>query len=434
MGKQKTISKSATVEGIGMFSAKPCTLEFAPAEAGTGIVFVRTDLNPQVEIPSLVDFAVTSNRCTVLENNGARVETVEHVLSALYGLQITDVRVYINAAEPPNIDGSPKAFVDALLQAGICERNKSVEPLTVTEPITVSDGDAMICLMPSDNGHLDILYELDYSDVPAIGRQMNRFRLGQDDYASEIGPCRTFLRKAEADAARAQGIGAHLTEQDILVFDDEGPIGNALHCDDEPVRHKVCDLIGDLALLGKPLAGRLVASRSGHELNRKLVREILAATTPAKPAAPAMPLMDIRKIMDFLPHRYPFLMVDKVLEIEANKRAVAVKNVTINEPFFQGHYPGEPIMPGVMIVEALAQLSGILMGQELETSEKVAVLLGIDAVKLRKAVRPGDQLILESEALRVRGRIGHCKCKASVDGEIVAEAEVKFMLVDASKV
>jgi UDP-3-O-[3-hydroxymyristoyl] N-acetylglucosamine deacetylase/3-hydroxyacyl-[acyl-carrier-protein] dehydratase len=214
---------------------------------------------------------------------------------------------------------------------------------------------------------------------------------------------------------------------------DNGPIDNELRFRDEHVRHKLVDLIGDLALLGQHLRGRIVAYKSGHELNHHLVRR-LVETIAARGLSRSMagqPLMDIRGIMKLLPHRYPFLMVDRVVEIDGDKRAVGIKNVSINEPFFQGHYPGQPIMPGVMILEALAQLSGILLSRRLEHTGKVAMLLSLDKVKLRRPVRPGDQLILEAEALHVRSRTGHCRCRALVEGEVAAEAEIKFMLIDA---
>jgi UDP-3-O-[3-hydroxymyristoyl] N-acetylglucosamine deacetylase/3-hydroxyacyl-[acyl-carrier-protein] dehydratase len=259
------------------------------------------------------------------------------------------------------------------------------------------------------------------------------FRLGKDDYTSEIAPSRTFLLEQEAQHFQAQGLGAHLTGRDILVMGEDGPIENELRFANEHARHKVADLIGDLGLLGRHLRGRLVAFRSGHELNHKLVEKLLEQIAAERQRASA-PLMDVRKIMRLLPHRYPFLMVDRILELDGDRKAVGIKNVSINEPFFQGHYPGQPIMPGVMILEALAQLAGVLITRRLEHTGKVGFLVSMDRVKIRRPVVPGDQLILEAEALHVRTRTGHCRCRASVGGEIAAEAEIKFMLVDAEPV
>jgi UDP-3-O-[3-hydroxymyristoyl] N-acetylglucosamine deacetylase/3-hydroxyacyl-[acyl-carrier-protein] dehydratase len=228
------------------------------------------------------------------------------------------------------------------------------------------------------------------------------------------------------------GIGAHLGPKDILVIGSDGPIKNSYRYDDECVRHKVVDLIGDLRLSGCPIIGRVVAYKTGHALNQKLVKKIVeqARRREQKGAATDKPLLDIRRIQKILPHRYPFLLVDKVVEIEGDLRIKGIKNVTINEQFFQGHFPGTPVMPGVLIVEAMAQMSGLLFAQRLENTGKLAVLMTIDHVKIRRAVVPGDQLILIAEADKIRSRAAKCNCKAMVGDEIAAEAQLKFMLVD----
>ena len=220
----------------------------------------------------------------------------------------------------------------------------------------------------------------------------------------------------------------------MLVIGKEGPIDNELRFEDEPVRHKLLDLIGDLALTGRAIQGRILAVRSGHALNHALARKLLDLDSNRHRGnghAMAAPAMDINRILTLLPHRYPMILVDRVLEIEADQRAVGVKNVTINEPFFQGHYPVRPIMPGVLIVEAMCQLAGLMLSQKLERTGKIAMLLSLENVKLRKAVTPGDQLILEAEAVKANSRYGETRCSAFVGGEIAAEARVKFLMVDA---
>ena len=373
-------------------------------------------------------------RRTVLQNGAASVATVEHVLSAVWGMGIDNVRVEMDADEPPGGDGSPQAFAEALARAGAVEQDAERDVLVIERPVNVSRSDASLVALPGSGDGLEILYVLEYEDVPSIGRQIYRFVLGRDDYAAELAPARTFLLEEEAKAFQSQGMGVHLTAGDILVMSDEGPIDNAFRFPDELVRHKVADLVGDLALLGRRIRGRLVAHRSGHELNHAMVRRLAegaAGSPPGANGADSEPVLDIRGIMRLLPHRYPFLMVDRIVRVEGDEKAIGIKNVTINEPYFQGHYPAQPIMPGVMILEALAQMSGILLSRRLEHAGKVAVLLSMDRVKMRRPVRPGDQMILEARALRVRPRTGHCACRAMVLGEVVAEAEVKFMLVDA---
>ena len=430
MSPQKTIKQPALVEGLGLFGGKPCRLRFAPAEPDTGIVFVRTGDQGQVRIPALIDNVAARTRRTSLENGGGTVETVEHVLSAIWGLQIDNIIVEASADEVPSTDGSPQVFVEALSRAGLQEQDAEVRPYVIEEAVSVTSDDAALAALPGPTDYLDILYDLDYEGVPSIGRQILGFRLGRDDFAAEIAPSRTFLLEQEAREFQAEGLGTHLTPGDIVVMGPDGVIDNELRFPDEHVRHKICDLVGDLATLGRPLRGRIVAHRSGHELNHELVRRMVAGAGKGEPAAPREAVLDIRKVMRLLPHRYPFLMVDRVVEVDGDRRAVGIKNVTINEPFFLGHYPGHPIMPGVMILEALAQISGILLSRQLEHTGKVAILLSMDRVKMRRPVRPGDQLVLEAESLHIRTRAGHCRCRAMVDGEIAAEAEIKFMLVD----
>ncbi|HET6429169.1 MAG TPA: UDP-3-O-acyl-N-acetylglucosamine deacetylase [Phycisphaerae bacterium] len=437
MRAQRTIREPVELAGRGLFSAVEGTVCFRPAQANTGIVFVRTDLPKLARISATIaNLAPGQDRRTSIRDGTVGVDTTEHILAAVNGLGIDNLIIELNAQEVPSTEGSPKPFTDVLAAAGIEEQEAEKKVFVIEQPTAVSAGDAMLAALPGDNDYLDILYDLDYGPVRSIGRQVLGFRLYEDDFAEQIAPARTFLLEAEAREFQARGWGVHLTARDILVMGEEGPVDNQVRFPDEHVRHKIADLVGDLALLGRSLRGRIVAYKSGHQLNHQLVRKLsehVAARERAK-ALVRKPQLDIRQIMRILPHRYPFLMIDRVVELVGDEKAVGVKNVSVNEPFFQGHYPGEPIMPGVMILEAMAQLSGVLLSQRLEHTGKVAVLLSMDRAKMRRPVRPGDQLVIESVALHVRTRTGHCKCRALVGGELVAEAEIKFMLVDAEPI
>ncbi len=425
------------VEGAALFSGAASTLTFLPAPENTGIIFVRRGDRGAVQIPVCIENLLVQPRRTSLAAGGAQVQTVEHVLAAAAGLGVDNLIIEASADETPAPDSSAAPFAKALAEVGLVEQQAPLDPYMVTEPITVTQGPASLTALPGPAECLDILFDMDYGPTcPAIGRQVYGFRVDQDDFAAQLAPARTFLLKEEADQMLAAGVGKHLSPRDVVVVGPNGPLDNTLRFADELVRHKVCDLIGDMALLGRPLRGRLVASRSGHSLNHKLVQKLRDEIEHHSQARKLVgqPAMDIRQVMKLLPHRYPFLMIDRVLELDGNHRAVAIKNVTINEPFFQGHYPGQPIMPGVLLLEAMAQLSGILLCRQVESTGKMAVLLSLDNVKMRRAVRPGDQLVIEAEGLHVRPRTGHCRCKITVGDELACEAEIKFMLIDAQPV
>jgi UDP-3-O-[3-hydroxymyristoyl] N-acetylglucosamine deacetylase / 3-hydroxyacyl-[acyl-carrier-protein] dehydratase len=339
------------------------------------------------------------------------------------------------AGELPGGDGSSKPFVELIGSAGIEEQDSPCEPLIIKRPIQVNIGDATLAALPGPTDHLEIIY--DFEAGPPVGRQTISFHLGDDDFVHNLAPARTFVFEHEALELRKRGLGKHLSPKDLLVISPNGPIDNSFRFPDECARHKALDLIGDLYLVGRPIRGRLVAHKSGHELNHLLARRLIeqynsnAREAMVKRTDAAI---DIRKIQRILPHRYPMLLVDRVIEIIGDQKAIGIKNVTFNDIFFQGHYPGTPIMPGVLIVEALAQLGGILLSQKLEHTGKLAVLLSMDKVKMRHPVVPGDQLILEATAVRVKSRTGHVRCKAFVQEKLAAEADIKFMLVDSEPI
>lgn len=434
MSQQHTIEREVEVTGRGLFTGYPVTTRFKPAPAGSGVTFVRTDQTEPIRIPARIDNLAKRSRRTAIRNGAVSIETVEHVLAAVRGLGLDNVDIELNNAELPAGDGSAQAFVDAIQSAGVTEQTAMREVIPVCEPVHVQEGEAELVAWPGDESHLDIFYELDYSTTP-VGRQIYSFSVDKDDFVRQIAPARTFVLESEAKALQAAGLGSHLSFRDVLVIGPDGPIENEYRFPDECVRHKILDLIGDLMLAGGFVTGRIYARKSGHHLNHELVKRLLEARARAqfnrKLTEP--PKYDQRHIQRILPHRFPMLLVDRVVAVDEH-RAIGVKNVTINEPFFVGHYPRTPIMPGVLIVEAMAQLGGLLLSSQLEHTGRVAMLLSLDKVKFRKPVVPGDQLILEAEAINVRSRVGQVACKARVAEELVAEATVRFMLVDSDPV
>ena len=428
---QNTVASPVVLSGCGLFSGQTVTVRVHPAPANHGIVFQRSDLK-DAQVPALVHFVVKRPRRTALKSGEAVIDTCEHILSALAGLGIDNSLIELDAQELPGFDGSARPFLDALVEAGVKPLDTPRKRLVVSNPVVERRDDALIAVMPSEGPGMEIAFELDYGEHPP-GRQVKVYNSTREDFASQYAPARTFVLEDEARALRDAGIGTHLSTSDVLVIGQNGPLdGNCFRFDDEPVRHKIVDLIGDLYLLGAPIQARIIAYKSSHALNHNVVRKLSSQLQASRhqDLAAHRSVMDIRKLARVLPHRYPMLLVDRVIELESDRRAVGIKNVTMNEPFFQGHYPGTPMMPGVLIVEAMAQLSGVLIAQTLEHTGKLAVLLSLDRVKLRRAVTPGDQLIMEAESVRVRRRIAHVRCRAYVSDNLAAEADVKFMLVD----
>ncbi len=410
------------LEGIGLHLGVACKLTFQPARSRQGIVFRRTDCPGLPRIRAHVSEVINSERRTQLGKGNHSVHTVEHVLAAVSGMGIDDITIDMNGPEPPILDGSAGPFLTALSEAGLASVEGEPEFLHLTEPVRIIDGASVYEAYPFDGLELDVTIEFPH---PLIGKQSRRFTVTQDSFASELSRARTFGFVHEVDALRAKGLIKGASLDNAVVLDDSDILSGDLRWSDEFVRHKAMDCIGDLALAGARVRARIVAVKPSHRGTVTLVREMVKAGRKEKG------MYTIEDIMKVLPHRYPFLLVDRILEIEEKKRIVGLKNVTINEPFFQGHFPGHPIMPGVLIIEAMAQVGGMLLMGSIEDPEsKVVYFMSLDNVKFRRPVKPGDQIRFELEIVQIRGAVCKMRGVGKVEGEVVAEADMAAMVRD----
>lgn len=434
---QRTLAGVAEVRGVGFFHGADVLLRFQPAVPDTGIVFERYDLPDRPRVAARVGNIVPTQRRTTIRRGPATVEMIEHVMAALAGLQIDNCHVQVDAGECPGCDGSSRVFVEALDRAGTIEQESPRQALVVDRPLSVQDGEAILAVYPDCSGRLTLTYHLDYGRSAIIPAQSCCIGLSPESFRNEVASSRTFLLETEATALRAAGIGVRTTPADLLIFGKDGLIGNQLRYPDECVRHKILDMVGDLALLGLDLQAFVVAHRSGHHTNSLLVRKLVEAAASSRGDDPIRlredGTLDVEGIMSLLPHRYPFLLVDRVLELDPGRRVVAIKNVSVNEPFFQGHWPALPIMPGVLIIEAIAQAAGVLIASCVERDGRVALITTIDGVKLRRTVAPGDQLRLEITAHRVKKTSASVSGVAKVGDAVAAEAKLRFMIMAANR-
>lgn len=459
--KQQTIKKKISIKGIGLHTGVKSIATFNPAEKNFGIRFKRLDLENCPEIIADIDHVVDISRGTTIGQSDIHIHTVEHILSAVFGLQIDNILIELTAKEPPVMDGSARPFVDVLLKAGIKEQNATRDELIIDKTITYNDAQrgVDIHILPSDR--FRVTFMTDYK-VPSLGTQYTTMYSLKNDFVDEFAPARTFCLFSELVQLNNLGLvkGGSLdnaivfldreTNEDeiadlkkIFNFDEKikpsnnGILNNTkLRFINEPVRHKVLDLIGDFALLGIPIRGHIIAARSGHAANVELVKKIKKAYAKKlmlrnKQQKSSEIKFDIESIMTILPHRYPFLLIDRITNLEPGKVVHAIKNVSINEPFFQGHFPGQPVMPGVLILESMAQAGGFLILNSIENPEnKLMYITGINKSRFRKPITPGDQVIFEVKLDKFK--MGTCKLNGivKVDGVQVAEGELLASVVD----
>jgi UDP-3-O-[3-hydroxymyristoyl] N-acetylglucosamine deacetylase/3-hydroxyacyl-[acyl-carrier-protein] dehydratase len=408
---------------VGLHSGAFVSVVCQAAPSGQGILFRRTDLPGNPVIPARLGEVQSTERRTALGRDEAVVQTVEHLLAAAAALEIDDLTIELDGPEPPIGDGSFAPYLVAMKEAGIAEQPGEPVVYRVLAPFSLSEGDSSYVVAPAKDLRLTTTIEWNH---PLIGRQTGSYDITPGGFAEEIAPARTFGFLREAEALRARGLALGAALESTLVLSEEGLVGGSLRWPDEFVRHKAGDILGDLALIGGRIRAHVVATKPSHQGNIALARW-LSRTGKREGGV----VMDIGRILDVIPHRYPFLLVDRIIEVEGTRRIVGIKNVTINEPFFQGHFPGHPIMPGVLIIEAMAQVGGmLLLGTIEDPDQKVVYFMSLDNVKFRRPVLPGDQLRCELEMLQNRGRTCRMKGIAYVDGNVVAEAEMMARVVD----
>jgi len=453
VAQQQTFRQSASYSGVGLHSGNRVDMTFLPAPPNSGIRFRRTDLEGKPEIEARIDNVVQTNRSTTIGKGNVKITTVEHVLATLAGFGVDNAVIELCANQPPIADGSARQYCRMVEEAGLVPQTDSREPYEIVEPLELQTEDSLISIFPHDR------FKITCTSADKTGRfsQYYSIEISPDTWKREIAHARTFCFFEEIEYLIKNGLikGGSL-ENAVVIRDDAVLTTEPLRYADEFVRHKILDIIGDLALLGRPLRGHIVAVRPSHTLNCELARMIqtrirkplatIQAFTPPPPvlesrssAKPSVAdleklmadgaSLDINAVMKILPHRFPFLMVDKVLKIDGNK-ITAAKNVTINEPYFQGHFGNHPIMPGVLQLEAIAQVAGILMLKQAENFGKLAYFMSAESVKWRKPVHPGDTIIIDVELTKSRGKIGRAKGTCLVDNEPVSEAEVTFVLID----
>ncbi|HTP80450.1 MAG TPA: bifunctional UDP-3-O-[3-hydroxymyristoyl] N-acetylglucosamine deacetylase/3-hydroxyacyl-ACP dehydratase [Bacteroidota bacterium] len=461
--QQQTIKKAVSKSGVGLHTGVFTTMTFKPAPPNYGIRFRRVDIPGSPEIPADVDHVVDIARGTTIGIGEARVYTTEHVLAAIVGLQVDNIVIELNNIEPPIVDGSAKPFVDMIHAAGLEEQDAPKDYLIIDQVIHYQNeekGVDIVALPMYDEFRVTVM--IDYNN-PALGSQHTGLFNLEKEFVPEYASARTFCFLHEVELLRDQGLikGGNLDNAIVIVdrelsdselrkltqklgIDHSVILGNTgvlnnkkLHFRNEPARHKLVDLMGDLALIGAPLKAQILAARPGHASNVEFARKVRKLYQQKKLVRKYQHekkggvVFDINAIQRILPHRYPFLLVDKIIDFQLDERVVGVKSVTVNEPFFQGHFPGQPVMPGVLIVEAMAQAGGILLLNGLENpGNKLVYFMAMNNVKFRKPVVPGDQLMLDVRMVSRRSKIIQIRAKASVDGSVVAEGEFTAAIVD----
>lgn len=430
---QKTLASPATLAGTSLHTGARVTLTMQPAPVGHGIKFRRTDLEDKPIISADVAKVQMVERATTLAEGSVKVHTVEHVLSALTGMGVDNALVEMDANEPPIGDGSALPYVECIKKAGLEEQDAPRSIYEIREPLHLEHkSGALITIVP------DKKFRVSCTQIGPDGRftQFYSAEINPETYEKEIAPARTFVYYEDVEPLFEKGLikGGSL-ENAVVIRDDSVMSKEPLRFEEEFARHKILDLIGDLMLSGKRIMGHVISVRPGHGPNTEMAAKLKGIFQRSSSMVPPLTIptgegvMDVNEVMQVLPHRYPFLMVDRVVGFEGDMKCTGVKSVSINEPYFPGHFPGHPVMPGVLQVEAMAQVASIVLLRQEENQGKIGYFMSANKVKFRKPVLPGDTLFIEAEILKIRRNIGQARCRCVVNGVTVSEGELKFSLL-----
>jgi len=443
--KQTTIRKDRSIKGKSLHTGDEVTLTIKPAKADMGYLFRRVDLYGNPEIKPLSNQVTELVRNTTISDGNTKVHTIEHVLSALAGCGVDNAIIELDSSEPPICDGSARPFVNLIMEAEVVSLDKERSFLEIDEPVSVTSGNRSMIALPYNGFRVTCTS----ADDRGVHVQHLSLELDPESYIAQLAPARTFTLYEDIEELLKLGkIRGGSLDSAIVIKGDKIMSKEPLRFEDEFVRHKILDIVGDMCLLGKPLKAHIIAVRPGHSLNSDLTAKILESVakkeklksgSPAKAherksyVMPDETELDIRRVLDVLPHRFPFVMIDRVVSIEGDQSLTGIKNVSINEPFFTGHFPGHPVMPGVLQLEAMAQAAGILLLRRGSAEGKVAFFMSADKVKFRKPVVPGDQLEIRANLVKVRGnKIATAEVTCMVSGKIVSSASLMFAITDAS--
>ncbi len=431
---QHTLGQTITLTGTALHTGEKTTLTLKPAPVDSGFRFRRIDLPDEPTVDALVENVKQVERATTLSQGSVKVHTVEHVISALFGMGVDNALIEMDANEPPIADGSALPYVEMIQKAGVVAQDKKRLDFEIREPIHIeTKNGSILTVVPYDG------FKISCTQAGPDGRftQYYSTEITPEIYATDIAPARTFVFYEDVKPLMDKGLIRGGSLENAVVIRDEAVLSKeALRFKDEFARHKILDIIGDTALFGRRIKGHIIAVKPGHGPNAELTREI--AKSYAKMRAmippPAIPtgdaVLDVNEVMRILPHRYPFLMVDRIIEFDGDNKCTGVKSVTMNEPFFQGHFPGHPVMPGVLQVEAMAQVASVLMMRQSDNAGKIGYFMSADSVKFRKPVLPGDTLFIHVELTKARRNLGKAVCHCTVNGKIVSEGDLMFGLID----